>query len=196
MYCKLQYKLDVFNLLLMCSWDDWFLIDFWLILASKIDEKSMKNRSKKRSKIRCDLGWILDGSWSDLGAIWGPSWGPSWGQVGTKIRKMGAPRRCQKMCCKKLVRVYASVCGCMRAGRRGSPIINQSNTPRTTPWALEHSPRAQGPVADIYHVYLLCISTMYIYYVSLFCVYTIYAWFLSTMYTYNVYLLCISTMCN
>ena len=55
---------------------DWFLIDFWLILASKIDEKSMKNRSKNRSKIRCDLGSIFDGSWVGFGVDLGSKLGP------------------------------------------------------------------------------------------------------------------------
>ena len=88
MYCKLQYKIDVFNFLLMCSWDDLridLLIDFWLILASKIDEKSIKNRSKNKSKIRCDLGSIFVGSWVDFGVDLGAKLGPSWGQVGTKL---------------------------------------------------------------------------------------------------------------
>ena len=57
------------------------MIDFWLILASKIDEKSMKNRLKNRSKIRCDLGSIFDGSWMGFGMDLEAKLGPSWGQV-------------------------------------------------------------------------------------------------------------------
>ena len=53
-----------------------------MILGSKIDEKSMKNRSKNISKIRCDLGSIFDGSWMgfgvDLGGKVGAKLGPSW----------------------------------------------------------------------------------------------------------------------
>ena len=69
---------------------------FWLILASKIDEKSMKNRSKNRSKIRCDLGSIFDGSWMGFGLDLG-SWGPSWGQVGSKIHQESKSKKaCNK----------------------------------------------------------------------------------------------------
>ena len=81
---KTNCSLMFFNFWLLCCWDD-LLIDFWSILGLKISEKSNKNQSKKESKIRCKLGWILDGSWTDLGAILGPSWGAKWCQVGTKI---------------------------------------------------------------------------------------------------------------
>ena len=95
---QLFFNVFQFLVVVLLGWFvDWFLIDFCLILGSKINWKSIKNHSKKESKIRCKLGWILDGSWTDLGAILGPSWGASWGQVGTKIWKMGVPRRCQKM---------------------------------------------------------------------------------------------------
>ena len=56
------------------------MIGFWLILGSKIDEKSMKNRSKNRSKIRCDLGSIFDGSWVGFGVVLAPKMEPSWAQ--------------------------------------------------------------------------------------------------------------------
>ena len=45
-------------------------------LGSKIDEKSMKNRSKNISKIRCDLGSIFDGSWMGFGVDLGAKLGP------------------------------------------------------------------------------------------------------------------------
>ena len=48
MYCKLQYKIDFFDFLivvLLGCFVAWFLIDFWLILGSKIEQKSIKNRS-------------------------------------------------------------------------------------------------------------------------------------------------------
>ena len=81
-------------------------MDFWLILGSKIDEKSMKNRSKNISKIRCDSpahvltagGRIFftfslqDGSWMSFGVDLEAKLGPSWDQVGIKINK----KRCQK----------------------------------------------------------------------------------------------------
>ena len=44
-------------------------------MGSKIDEKSMKNRSKNRSKIKCDLGSIFGGSWVDFGVDLGAKLG-------------------------------------------------------------------------------------------------------------------------
>ena len=73
------------------------MIYFWSIFGSEIDQKSIKNRSKNKSKTTCKLGWILDRSWIDFWSIWGPSWGSSWGQVGTKIGGNGVPKRCQKI---------------------------------------------------------------------------------------------------
>ena len=70
-------------------------MDFWLILGSKIDEKSMKNRSKNRSKIRCDLGSIFDGSWVDFGVDLGAKLGPSWNQNQSKIEvEKSVQQRC------------------------------------------------------------------------------------------------------
>ena len=60
-------------------------MDFGVILGLKIDEKSMKNRSKNISKIRCDLGSIFDGSWMGFGVDLGGKLGSSWGQVGAKL---------------------------------------------------------------------------------------------------------------
>ena len=71
-------------------------MDFWVILGSKIDEKSMKNRSKNRSKIRCDLGSIFDGSWVDFGMDLGAKLGPSWDQVGIKIDKKRYQKKNEK----------------------------------------------------------------------------------------------------
>ena len=84
---------------------EWFLIDFWWFWKSKIDEKSMKNRSRRRSKTRCKLGWGLDGSWIDFWWILAPSWGASWGQVGTKIERIRVSRRHQKIIKNHVTRV-------------------------------------------------------------------------------------------
>ena len=81
----------------------WFLIYFWSIFGSEIDQQSIKNLSKNQSKTTCKLGWILDRSWIDFWSILGPSWGPSWGQVGTKIRKNGVPNRCRKIIKKQVM---------------------------------------------------------------------------------------------
>ena len=42
---------------------------------SKIDQKSIKNRSKKPSKTRCELGWILDRCLAALGRVLCWIWG-------------------------------------------------------------------------------------------------------------------------
>ena len=58
-----------------------------------------------------------------------------------------------------LSKTSASVRKCMRvyASREGGVPYNNTPTPSTpTPWALEHSPRAQGPVADIYIYIYTC----------------------------------------
>jgi len=45
----------------------------------------MKNRSKNKSKIRCDLGSIFGGSWVDFGVDLMAKLEPSWSQNRTKI---------------------------------------------------------------------------------------------------------------
>ena len=88
LYWKKQWFFNVFQFLVvvLLGWFvDWFLIDFWLIWGSKIDQKSIKNRAKKLSKIRCDLGSIFESSWVGFGVDLGAKLGPSWGQVGTKL---------------------------------------------------------------------------------------------------------------
>ena len=90
-----------------------------------------------------------------LGAILGPKLGPKLGaKLGPSWDENSKNGDSKTMSKNELCKTSAGVCGCTQAGRVGSPIINQSNTPRTTPWALEHSPRAQGPVADICIIYV------------------------------------------
>ena len=156
---------DVFDILVV-EFLRWFvgrfLIDFWSIWGSKIDQKSIKNQSKKWSKIRCDFGSILDGSWTDFSSILGPSWGASWGQVGTKIWKMGAPRRCQqtytKMMLKKSCRVArwcAVVCGVVQPGGGSVPTINQSNSPTVMGIGTLHNvPQGHGGGYIYIYMYL------------------------------------------
>ena len=110
-----------------------------------------------------------------LGAILGRFGAQVGGQVGAKLGRKSEKWRFQddvKKCVvqneRRCTQVYASVRNCTQAGEGGSPIINQSNTPRTTPWALEHSPRAQGPAADMYmymymYMYIHISKYMYIY---------------------------------
>ena len=72
-------------------------------------------------------------------------------QVGAKLGRKSEKWRFQddvkKCVVKNRAQVYVGVCKCMRAG--GGAPYNQSNTLWTTPWTLEHSPRAQGLVADM-----------------------------------------------
>ena len=62
-----------------------FLMDFGVVLGSKLEPKSIKNLFERVSKIRCDFEWLLDGSWTEFGSILEAKLGPSWGQVGSKI---------------------------------------------------------------------------------------------------------------
>ena len=48
-------------------------------IQAEIYQKSIKNRSKKQAKTRCDFEWILKGSWADFGWILKPSWTPKSG---------------------------------------------------------------------------------------------------------------------
>ena len=96
------------------------MIDFWLILASKIDEKSMKNRSKNRSKIRCDLGSIFDGSWVDFGVDLGAKLGPSWDQNRSKIEVEKSMQLNVKILNKNDTKMKISIGGTwLVRGRRG-----------------------------------------------------------------------------
>ena len=69
--------------LLGSFWID-FGMDFGVVLGSKLEPKSIKNRSEMVAKIRYDFEWILDGSWAPLGPILEPKLGPSWLQNRSK----------------------------------------------------------------------------------------------------------------
>ena len=63
--------------LLGSFWVD-FLMDFGVVLGSKLEPKSIKNLFERVSKIRCDFEWLLDGSWTEFGSILEAKLGPSW----------------------------------------------------------------------------------------------------------------------
>ena len=91
------------------------------------------------------LGPILERFGAQVGA-----------QVGAKLGRKSEKWRFQDDV-KKCVVQNERTCIRMYASREGGVPYNQSikhSTP--TPWALEHSPRAQGPVADKYsgHTYI------------------------------------------
>ena len=95
-------------------------------------------------QVGMDFGWLLERSWGDLGPKLGAKLGPSWDE---NLKNGGSKTMSRNV----LYKTSAGVCRCTRvyAGREGEVPYNQSikhSTP--TPWALEHSPRAQGPVAD------------------------------------------------
>ena len=64
-----------------------------------------QNRSKKGSKIRCDFGWILEGSWSGFGAILERFWAQVGGQVGAKLGPKSEKWRSQDDVKKYVVKV-------------------------------------------------------------------------------------------
>ena len=65
-------------------------MDFGMVLRSKLEPKSTKNRSKTVSKLRCKFECVFEGSWTPLGPILEAKMGPSWGQVGAKNEEEGA----------------------------------------------------------------------------------------------------------
>ena len=80
---------------------DWFWYYFEWLWGLKIHPKSIKNRSQKWSKRRCDFECNLEGSWADFWWIFAPKWrcwgvlGPSSGCLGGCWRALGevlAPR--------------------------------------------------------------------------------------------------------
>ena len=89
-----------------------------------------------------------------LGGKLGPSWHQNLKNEGTKTMSKNMWEKC-----------HAGVCKCMRvyAEMRGGAPYNQSiKPPKTTQWALEHSSRAQGPVADICRDLLHLLGARYI----------------------------------
>ena len=79
--------------LLYCWVDFWihFWTDFCWFWRSKITKKSSKNRSDWQLEIRCDVGWILDGSWVDFWWIWDQIGE----QNGAKLALKSEGNRCQ-----------------------------------------------------------------------------------------------------
>ena len=109
------------------------------------------------SKIACDFGWVVGGSWgrflTDLGPKLGAKLGPSWHQN----RKKGVPKRCQKII--KNLEPQGSAGGTqvnlVQAPKESlrDPLILQYKSTRGKLSALGTLPsRAQGPGADIYRV--------------------------------------------
>ena len=84
-----------------------FWVGFWSILGSKIDQKSIKNLFKNRSKIRCHFELILDGSWIDLddfgpklGAKLGPSWSKNLSKMDIKIMSKKVSKKWDAKLCR------------------------------------------------------------------------------------------------
>ena len=59
-------------------------MDFGVVLGSKLEPKSTKNRSKRVPKTRSQFECILDGSWVPLGPILEAKMGPNWFQNRSK----------------------------------------------------------------------------------------------------------------
>ena len=142
---NIQKITDFFNVfyflvVVLLGWFvDRFLIDFWWIWGSKIDQQSIKNRSKRRSKTRCKSGWILDGSWIDFWRILGPSWGVSWGQVSIKIWEIEVPRLGQKKGWKSSMQAMQVHAGITQAG--GGWSLKSINKPaQGTPFGTLDTP--------------------------------------------------------
>ena len=85
-------------------------MDFWSIGESKIDANSFENRSRRRSKTRCKLGWSLDCSWIDLGSILEAKLEPSWHQNRSKMASKSMSKHVQKNDRKSGLRGHAGAC--------------------------------------------------------------------------------------
>ena len=111
MYCKLQYKIDIFGCRLLCCWVV-PSIDFRLFFDGCRGRKSIKNPLKiclkTDQKTRCDWGWSLEGSWNDFWSILEANLTPSWDQVGSKIAFWSVGNRIQKKHQKRVTRVAAT----------------------------------------------------------------------------------------
>ena len=60
-------------------------MDFGVVLRSKLEPKSTKNRSKTVSRLRCKFECIFEGSWTPVGPTLEAKMGPSWGHVGPML---------------------------------------------------------------------------------------------------------------
>ena len=156
-----------FLIVVLLGWVvDWFLIDFWSIWGSKIDQKIHQKSIKKRSEIRCNLECNLEGSWIDFWSILGPTWGPSWGSSWHQNRKKGDAKTMSKKHTKpRGPRAPGSAR--QRPSRRGGGPYKQFKPPsRPAPLDIRHALRAlpflQGTVADIY-IYRYIYIYIYIY---------------------------------
>ena len=73
-------------------------MDFGVVLRSKLEPKSTKNRSKMVSKLRCKFECIFEGSWTPVGPILEAKMGPSWGHVGPMLALGPLKKSIQKTC--------------------------------------------------------------------------------------------------
>ena len=64
-----------------------FGMDFGVVLRSKLEPKSTKNRSKAVSKLRCKFECIFEGSWTPVAPSWEAKMGPTWAKLGLKMKR-------------------------------------------------------------------------------------------------------------
>ena len=76
-------------------------MDLGVVLRSKLEPKSTKNRSKTVSKLRCKFECIFEGSWTPVGPILEAKMGPSWGHVGPMLALGPLKKSIQKTSQKK-----------------------------------------------------------------------------------------------
>ena len=114
-----------------------FLIDLEVKNPPKIYQKSIPKGIENKMQVGM---MIMDGSWIDFWSILSSSWGSSWDQVGTQIRKIGVPRRGQKIIKNLETQGYAVI----RGGPQWSEVLAPKESLRDTR-IIEYKRQAIGP---------------------------------------------------
>ena len=95
LYCKLQYKIDIFMFCLMCCSIDLFVV-FWLIFVRLGGQKPTKNRAKIDQKSDAKQDAFSNAFWVALGGHLGSKMAPSWQSNGNPKPPKTHPKRHQK----------------------------------------------------------------------------------------------------
>ena len=92
-------------------------MDCGVVLRSMLEPKSIKNRSKTESNLRCTFECIFEGSWTPVGPILEAKMGPSWGHVGPMLALGPLKESIQKTAQKTYTKMTPS--GTSGTGHRG-----------------------------------------------------------------------------
>ena len=125
---------------------------FGVVLKSKLEPKSTKNRLKTVSRLRCKFECIFEGSWTPVGPILEAKMGPSWGHVGPMLALGPLKKSIQKTSQTKNPEITPRV-NCHRVGGPLEQRKKRKKGIKEKRKCKRHPTCAQGAVVDIY-VYL------------------------------------------